>query len=178
MARTNKIRRANADPVVKLARTIVNAEQVAHGDWAIRDIANHSDADQRSMVRSGEKRTIRKKTKIEKLVTAKVLSAREGAACEWYADAHAMRYDTTGITAKYGDSAGGGKTNFDHLPKTREQEDAFRNFEFARAGISPMILPMFERVVLHGRPLGRLALTFRHAARQLLERIEGKVALK
>jgi len=36
---------------------------------------------------------------------------------------------------------------------------------------------MFERIVLHGRPLGRLTISFRTAVRQLLDQIEGKVAL-
>ncbi len=46
-----------------------------------------------------------------------------------------------------------------------------------KVAISPGLLPLFEKVVLLGRPMGKLAITFRTAARQLLSHIEGKVAL-
>ena len=143
------------------------------GEFEAIDISNHTDGDQRKMVRSGERRTIRRKPKLSELVVRKVLSPREAAACEWYAKMHSLRYDTTGITANLGGVSGRSNVNFDHLPKTREQWQAYQDFEHARAGINPMILPMFERVVLHGHKLGKLAITFRSAARQLLARIEG-----
>jgi hypothetical protein len=129
------------------------------------------------MVRSGERSTIRRKPKIDELVQRGTISQREALACEWYASAHALRYDTTGVTMRYGTAGGGGCTNFDHLPKSREQEDAYLYFTYAREGINPFFLPMFERIVLYGRPLGKLGITFRTAARELLARIEDKVAL-
>ncbi len=173
-----RIRKNRIDPATRKAREIGLPEaQNIRGDFTLHDIANHSEADQRHMVRSGKRETIRRYTKIEKLERAGVIDKREALACEWYATAHAMRFDTVGITARYGCASGGGCTNFDHLPKTREQEEAFRNFEFARQAINPFFLPMFERVVLHGRPLGKLAITFRTVARQLLRHIEGRVAL-
>ena len=52
-ALSKRLRKTREDPVVKLARTILPAEQVSRGDLRIVDISNHSDADQRAMVRSG-----------------------------------------------------------------------------------------------------------------------------
>jgi hypothetical protein len=177
--RTNRqrISKPKPDPTVLLALSIVPAAQVANGRFEKCSVSNHSDADQRHMVRSGERSTIRRKPKIDELVQRGTISQREAAACEWYASAHALRYDTTGVTMRYGSVGGGRGTNFDHLPKTREQEDAYRHFTYAREGINPFFLPMFERIVLYGRPLGKLGITFRTAARELLARIEDKVAL-
>ena len=172
-----KPNKAKADPATALAYATVPAIQVANDRFEICDVSNHSDGDQRHMVRSGQRKTVRRTTKIDQLHKRGIIDRREALACEWYASAHACRYDTVGITARYGESSGGGCTNFDHLPKGRDQEMAYLHFSFARQAISPMVLPMFERVVLQGRPLGKLAITFRMAARQLLTHIEGKVAL-
>ena len=141
------------------------------------DVANHTDADQRKMVRSGERRTLRRTPKVIELYRRGQIDKRELLACEWYANAHAARYDTTGITANLGGTGGRSSTNFDHLPKTREQQEAFDSFEYAREGINPVGRMVLERVVLHGRPMGRLAITFRTAVRQLLAMIEGRVKL-
>lgn len=178
-ARTRKARKraARIPEDVRLALVLLPAGQARPGNFEAVDISNHSDWDQRAMVRSGERRTIRRKPKIDELVHRGIISHREAAACEWYAQAHALRYDTLGITSSYGCVGGRSSSNFDHLPKTREQQDAYENFEYARAGINPFMLGLFERVVLYGRPLGKLAITFRTAARQLLERIEGRVQL-
>lgn len=158
---------------VRLARSILPEGQAKPGVFIAVDKANHSD-----MARSGERRTIRRKPKLDTEPMRKLLTREQLAACLWYAEAHAARYDTLGITAKWGGGGGCGRTNFDHLPKTREQEDALANFDYAREGIAPTLIPLFERVVLHQRPLGRLRLTFRLAAQQLLERIEGRVELE
>lgn len=166
------------DPVLKLALNIgIPGSQIRRGDFAIRDVANHSEADQRDMQSLKRTRTIRRKTRLEKLHQRKVINDTELKACEWYHDAHAMRYDTSGITAKYGASGHRG-TSFDHLPKNRDQEIAFWNFDFAREGICPSLRGLFDRVVIHGRPLDRLTRTFRLAVNQLITRIEGRVALK
>lgn len=180
-AKQQRSRKVRSNPEVrhlrKLKAAILPAVQAERGGFVLQDIANHTDDDQRHMVRSGDRRTIRRKPKIDELVSRKVIDKREAAACEWYAAAHSMRYDTTGVTARYGESSGGGSTSFDHLPKTREQQEALDNFDYARAGINPAFLGLFERVVLHHRPLGKLAITFRTAARQLLARIEDRVTL-
>lgn len=180
MARRNNRQRtskAKVDPTKALALSIVPAAQVANGRFERCGVSNHSDADQRHTVRSGERFTIRRKPKIDELVGRNVISEREGMACEWYASAHSLRYDTTGVTMRYGGTGGGGCTNFDHLPKSREQEDAYNYFAYAREGISPFFLPTFERVVLFGWPLGKAGMVFRTAARELLTRIEDKVSL-
>lgn len=161
----------------EMARTVLPAAQYRKNGFALVDVQNHSEADQRHMKRSGQDRTIRRLTRIEKLVTRHVISKDEAKACEWYAAAHAARYDTTGTTANYGESNGAANTNFDHLPKTKLQWDALAHYDMAREAIPPMTRPMFDRIVLEGRPLGKLAITFRNAARRLLEHIEGKVAL-
>jgi hypothetical protein len=177
--RTNRqrISKPKMDPTVALALSIVPTAQVANGRFERCGVSNHSDQDQRHMVRSGERFTIRRKPKIDELVQRGTINEREGMACEWYAQAHALRYDTTGVTMRYGTAGGGGRTNFDHLPKSREQQDAYDHFAYAREGISSFFLPTFERVVLYGWPLGKAGMVFRSAARELLARIEDKVAL-
>lgn len=177
--RTNRqrISKPKPDPVIVLARTIIPEAQIVNGRFEKCSVANHSDADQRHTVRSGERSTIRRKPKIDELVVRKVISQREALACEWYAQAHSLRYDTTGVTMRYGAAGSGGCTNFDHLPKSREQEDAYNHFAYAREGINPFFLPTFERVVLYGWQLGKAGMMFRTAAQELLARIEDKVAL-
>ncbi len=176
-SRTRRIRKQRIPEATMIARSILPDGQAHEGAFEAIDIINHSDDDQRRMVRSGSRRTIRRLTKIEKLHRAGILDQREAAACQWYAEAHACRYDTTGVTAAYGETGGAARTNFDHLPKTRQQEDAYRNFDAARAVIPPMVRPMFEAVVLFGRPLGRLSITFRATARKLLDHIEETTGL-
>ena len=179
MARvSNRIKKTRVDPADKLATAIgLPAAQIGRGNLVVRDVVNHNDNDQRHMVRSGHRKTVYRKTKIEKLRDAGIISPREALACEWYAVAHACRYDTTGVTARYGESSGGGCTNFDHLPKNRIQEEALWNFNDARAALNPAFVGMFERVVIQGRPLGRLAITFRTVARQLLAHVEERLGL-
>lgn len=181
-----RTKKARIDPVVKLAGEIgIPLSQVANDRFEQCDVVNHTEADHRAMVRAlgarmlnpDARRTLRRKPKIDQLRDRGVINAREAAACEWYARMHAARYDTLGITANYEGVGGRSSTGFCHGPKTRAQIEAFVHFEYARAGINRFILPMFERVVLHGRPLGKLAITFRLAANQLLERIEGRVQL-
>lgn len=184
-SKRNRRYRERVPEDVKIAREILPEAQARKGVFEATDVVNHTEADHRAMVRSlgaqmlnpDARRTIRRKPKIAELVTRGVLSTTEAAACEWYAKAHSLRYDTTGVTVRYGGVGGRSSTNFDHLPKTQEQQEAYEAFEWAREGINPFMLGLFERVVIHGRPLGRLAITFRTAARQLLQRIEGRVNL-
>ena len=179
MAKRNSRRaRKRNDPTAKIARKITTEAQVANGKFVLCDVSNHNDQDQRHMVRSGERQTIRRQPKFEELRIRKVISEPEAAACRWYLDTHAARYDTVGVTARYGTYSSSGCSNFDHLPKTKQQQDAWLHFSQARAAINPFFLPMFERIVLHGRPLGRLTISFRTAVRELLAQIEGKVELE
>ena len=178
MRQSRKLRRNRVDEATRIARLILPEAQVVRGEFKVVDVANHSDADQRHMVRSGEKRTIRKRTHIEKLATRLHLDERETAACQWYADIHAARYDTLGVTASYGDASRSSKTNFDHLPSTSEQDEAGEQFSAAREAISPPLRLMFDRIILQGWHVGdQTEFLFRLAVRQLMHCIEGFVAL-
>ncbi len=173
-----KQRRKTDDQIaLEMARSVLPAAQAKRREFVLVDVQNHSEADQRHMTRSGQKKTIRRLTRIDKLYKRGVIDQREAAACEWYFRAHSARYDTLGTTANYGESSGAANTNFDHLPKTKIQWEALTHYDMARAAIPAMVRPMFDRIVIEGRPLGKLAITFRTAARRLLDAIEGKVAL-
>lgn len=161
----------------EMQRAVLPAAQFQKAAFVLVDVQNYTDADQRVMVRSKQTKTIRRLTRLEKLAKRKVLTEMEARACEWYAAAHAARYDTTGTTANYGESSGACNANFDHLPKTQIQWEAMVHYDMARGCIPPMIRPMFERIVLDGKPIGKLRFTFCYAVRSLLKGIEGKVAL-
>lgn len=167
MRASRKIKKLREDPVAKLAKVIGLPPAQVKPDLRIVDAPNPE---------AGNNRTLRKPTKLEKLHRLGVITERELLVCEWYHEAHSLRYDTVGITAKYGDCHGGSPKR-DHLPSSRKQEEAFRNFEFAREGITPAVRQVFDRVVLHGFAIGRLGFMFRLALNQLAERIEGRVQL-
>lgn len=182
MRQSRKLRRTRVDEGTKIARSLGTVGfpsiQAERGGFQVVDVANHSDADQRHMVRSGEKRTVRKRTHIEKLALRLSLDQREAAACQWYADAHAQRYDTLGITSAYGEQSRASKTNFDHLPNTLEQDMAAEQFGTAREAISPPLRLMFDRIILQGWHVGQSTeFLFRLAVGQLMHCIEGFVAL-
>lgn len=162
----------------EMARTLLPAAQAKRREFVIVAVSNHTDAEQRHMIRSGQSKTIRRQPKLLYLKKRGLLNDRELLACEWYLTNHTARYSTVGITANYAPSGGSSrKTNFDHLPKTREQQTAYDHFEFARAGISRSCLGLFESVVLDAGPIGRRSLAFKIAVEQLLRQIEGSVEL-
>ncbi len=162
----------------RIARKIGMPEsQVGRQDYVLHDVKNANDSDLSHMQRSGIRKTVRRTTKIDQLRKRGIIDHREALACEWYAAAYAMRYDTTGTTANYGEGGSSPRTDFDHMPKTKAQWEALEHYDLAREAINPRVRQMFDRVVIEGRPLGKLAITFRTAARRLLEHIEGKVAL-
>jgi len=178
---TRRLRKKRVDPVVRVALTITTPEQARRGDLRLIDVANYSDADQRETVRSigysksdHNRMTIRRRTLAERLGSH--LDEREAGACQWYADAWEARYGTISVIGNYGDR-GMGSADFCHGAKTPSQDMAGEHFNFARAGISPPLRPMFERIVLHGWGLNPSITTlFRLAARQLMHRIEGQVS--
>lgn len=182
---SRRLRKKREDPVVRLALSITTPEQARRGDLRLIDVSNHDEGDQRHMtrglawdekgkVKSGERMTIRHKTLAEKLRWH--LDEDEAAACQWYSDAWEARYCTIDVIGNYGD-IGRGKIDFCHLAKTTDQDLAGEHFTFARAGISPPLRPMFERIVLHGWPISTgITTLFRLAARQLMHRIEGQVS--
>jgi len=172
---TRRIREAKPD---RIANSIgVPTAQQGRGSFTIVDVANHSEADQRHAVRSRQMRTVRRKPKLMQLYDARVLTLDGYKACLWYHDLHALGYDTVGITANYEGGAGGGQTSFTHLARYREQGRARIAYAFARDGVDATLRPLLERVVLHGRPIGRLTLSFRRAVDQLIERAESMGAI-
>ena len=175
MPRARRIREAKPDRIARTAG--VPAAQLGQNAFTIVDVANHSEADQRHAVRSRQMRTVRRKPKLMQLYDARVLTLDGYKACLWYHDLHALGYDTLGITANYGGGVGGGQTSFTHFARYHEQGDARNDYMLARAGIDRLLLPLLERVVLHGRPIGRLAISFRRAVDQLVERAESMGAI-
>lgn len=172
-------KRAKADPVAKLVRSILPGAQLRKGEFAIADVANHSDADQRHMVRSGEKRTLKRLTHLEKLYARKAITLRQLRVCEWYADQHEKGFVATCHISNYGSAGGSPPGAMDLLAKTREQYLARQMYAQAKASISPMLIGLFERVVLKGvdlpggaedwRRKSALKHTFRLAVDQLDE---------
>lgn len=151
--RKAKRRKVKADPTMKLALSILPGEQVKIGLYAIRDVANHSDDDQRAMVRSGEKQTIRRKTRIELMRDAGVINADQALACEWYALAYELGFQTVGCTANYGGAGGGGFGSSDLLARYKAQAEARENYHYARLAIPKHLTGIFEEVALGtGRP--------------------------
>ncbi len=173
--RSTRIREAKPDRIARGAG--VPEAQLGRASFTIVDVANHSEADQRHAVRSRQMRTVRRKTKIEKLRDALVISPREALACEWYQAAYEEHYETRVKIADWSATGGCSNRAYGHWPHGTTMKPGTSLLDYARQAINPAFLPMFERVVLHGRPLGKLAITFRTAARQLLEQIEGEVAL-
>lgn len=155
MAKSKRIRKAKTrvDPVAKLALTIIPREQFRMGAYAIRDVANHSESDQRSMVRSGETRTVRRKTRIELMRDAGVITVDQASACEWYASNYELGFQTVGCTANYAGAGGGGFGSGDLLARYKAQGEARENFTYARLAIPRHLLDIFDAVTLGtGRP--------------------------
>lgn len=150
--------------------------QIANSQFEIVDVKNTNDNDLRHMVRSGIKKTVRRKTKLEKLYPA-VLTLDGYKACRWLQDAHSLGYDTVGITANYSGGTGCGNRSFSHLASHMEQATARAAYAFAREGVDSILRPLLEKVVIHGRPIGRLNLSFRRAVDQLISRAETAGAL-
>jgi hypothetical protein len=148
-----KKRKPKADPVEKLALSIIPHQQFRTGNFAIRDIANHSEADQRAMVRSGSTKTIRRKTRIEMLRDAGVINNDQALACEWYAAAYQLGFQTIGCTANYAGAGGGGFGSSDLLARYKAQAEARENYHFARIAIPAHLVSSLDAVVLEtGRP--------------------------
>ena len=168
--RSTKIR-TRQDPAHVMAKSLLPASQAKRGEFTIVDVANHSEGDQRHAVRSGETRTIRRKPKLHCLFP-NVLNLEQVLSCEWYLGRYLAGYETVGITANYGGTGGGGDKGFTHLAKSNEQMIARREYQAARASIDPLLIALFERVVIHGRPMGRLGLSFRLAVSQLEQHMQ------
>ena len=153
----------------RVARQVgLPAMQIANDQFDVVDVQNHSDDDQRRMTRSGERKTIRRKDKLETLYQAGMIDLDGYKACVWYRNAYSLGFDTIGITSRYGESNGSGATSFTHFAKHLEQQRARDEYATARNAIDPLLIALMERVVIHARPMGRLALSFRLSVRQLV----------
>lgn len=166
----------------RLARRLLPAEQANRGGMVIVDVSNRTDAQQRHSIRSQETETIRKLSRVEKLQRAGILERHEAQACQWYADAYALGYDTIGVTADYQGSGVRAGGVYCLASRYRAQQEARADYAYARRGIPQFLLPLFEGVVLEGRSFrssagkagreaSRLALAFRLAANRLHEHI-------
>lgn len=148
MAKRYRTRKARIDPVVKLASSILPAAQVAQGGLVIRDVANHSEADQRASIRSGETKTVRKMTRVELLHKAGIITVEQMAACEWYLSAYELGYQTVGCTANYSGAGGGGFNGGHLMSRYKAQAEARENYHYAKQAIPEHLLGIFERVVI------------------------------
>jgi hypothetical protein len=183
---SRRIRKPRVDEAVKLGKTIgVPVEQLANQRFEKCDVVNHTDDDHRAMVRSlgaqmlnpDARHTIKRKAKLDTLPIRKLLDQRELRACVWYQEAHEELY---GSRVRIVDWEGGSRCTdkaFGHWPAGMPLEPGENIFQFARRGINRFLIAMFEAVVLHGRPVGRLRNSFKMAACQLADHIEGTVEL-
>jgi hypothetical protein len=146
-------RKLKVDPVLKLAESILPAEQIRNQLYAICGVSNHSDADQRAMVRSGETKTLRRLTRIELMHKAGIINAEQAQACEFYAAAYQLGFQTIGCTANYGGAGGGGFGSTDLLARYKAQAEARENYHYARLAVPKHLLPSLDAVVLEtGHP--------------------------
>ena len=150
--KSRRIRKSRECPVARQAKAIgLPAEQ--HGNLVICDVANHSEADQRASVRSGETKTVRKLTRVELMQKHGVITPDQAAACSWYATAYEMGFHTVGCTANYSGAGGGGFGSSDLLARYKEQSEARADYLYARQAIPAHLIGTFEAVVLGiGRP--------------------------
>jgi hypothetical protein len=155
--RSRRARQPRIAPLEKLALSITTPEQARHGLKAV-DIANHTDEDQREMVRlraaepdrksDKARQTVRKLTRVELLTKAGVITPDQALACEWYLTAHELGYQTVGCTANYLGAGGGGFGSSDLLARYKAQGEARENYLYARLAIPAHLIGLFDRVVI------------------------------
>lgn len=160
MARSNRIKRERIDPATRKALELdLPTAQIAQGLYALRDVVNHDEQDQRAMVRNRAnerdrgsnkgRQTVRRLTRIERLVKLQIIDRDQAAACQWYADAHELGFVASlGVTANYGATGGGGGQAPDHFAKNEAQRHARANYHFAREGIPEELRDLFDSVVM------------------------------
>lgn len=177
MKQSRKIRK-RPDPVARQARAVgVPEQQIRNGGLQLCDVVDFSAADTRKTVRSGERQTVRRQPKLHELYVRGVINIPELLACRWYQAQYEAQYETRVKIADWQATAGTSDKAFGHWPATDTLGPGANMWQLARQSINPAFLPLFERVVLHGRPLGKLAISFRSCARRVLETIEGQVEL-
>ena len=148
MARSNRIKKTRDTPIAKVARQIELASPHQQ-DFTLADKANYTGDDTRDTMRSGAKQTLRRLTRIERLVKLDIIDRDQAAACQWYADAHELGFVAQlGVTANYGATGGGGGQAPDHFAKNEAQRHARENYRFAREGIPEELRDLFDSVVM------------------------------
>lgn len=187
-SRGSKKNRTPEQLAVRLARRILPDIQASRGGVVVVDVSNRTEAHQRHSIRSKETETIRHLTRIEKLQRAGTINAHEAQACQWYADAYALGYDTIGVTQNYEGTGSGSSSVYCLASRYKAQQEARADYAFAKEGIPVFLLPMFERIVIEGATLhhagmglyaqlarsqrsNKLATAFRLAANHLHMRI-------
>lgn len=105
-------------------------------------------------------KTIRRLTRVERLLRAGVLERHEADACEWYAEVTALAWDTTGTTANYeGGGSGGGSAHAPDRLMAKRQDIAWARDDYreARALLGGTMATAFEAVVCRNEGLGPTA---------------------
>lgn len=173
----------------RLMRAILPAGR-SSDDYRVVDVANTSDTDQREMMRSKltradaiDTKTLRKRTRLEKLHTRGVIDADQLAACEWYAERHETGFLAgQRVTANYGEGGGGNARGHDHLARNIAQYHARRDFIRVKACIPIAHAAMFDAVVLNGASIAEASGDrnagdeFRACAQTLYERVKDRLA--
>lgn len=147
-SRTGKTKRPRPDPVVKLAATILPPEQCDPRLLEEAWVASYSEADLRHAMRSKETKTVRKRTRVEILTDAGIITKDQAAACDWYLTAHELGYQTVGCTANYTGAGGGGFSAQCLAGRYKAQREARANYLYAKLAIPAYLLGIFEKVVL------------------------------
>jgi len=144
---SRRIKKNRIDPADKVARGLeapVPVIQLGRGNFVVRDVANHTEDDQRVMVRSKKTQTVRRKTRIERMVAIGLIDKDQQSACEWYANAHELGYATVGCTANYCGAGGGGFGSSDLFARYKAQQEAREDYAYARKAIPADYLVVFD----------------------------------
>lgn len=104
--------------------------------------------------------TVRKLTRVERMLSAGVLDPHEADACEWFAGIAALAWDTTGCTANLSGNGGGGSRA--HAPDTlaakqQDVQDARDDYRDAVSFMTPSWRALFEASVCRNETLGPAA---------------------
>jgi hypothetical protein len=84
---------------------------------------------------------------------AGIINAEQAAACEFYAAAYQLGFQTIGCTANYGGAGGGSFGSSDLLARYKAQAEARENYYYARLAVPKHLLPSLDTVVLEtGQP--------------------------
>lgn len=158
-AKRSKIKAVSAERIeARRKRHLANTAALVGLPDAQRDHAiDVAEAPQIGTEPSPIKQTIRKLTRVELLARSGVLAAHEKAACEWFADVHALAFDTVGCTANYEGRSGGGFGTLDLLARYSAQARAREDYRWASGFIPEKYRPMFEAIVCRNETISGVA---------------------